>query len=182
MVMLEMLSHVTPALCHRSGRRRMGADPAPPARLGYVSRDVILVPSRPLSFPDALRPPREEGGGADALRLALQSDAARGLGVFEVVNRGEMPIGQRGVGQWPQMLRRLEFGGVGGQEEQVDVVGHAQLHAGMPSGAVEHQHDLFARTRADLARESRQFHFEERDGDRGREMEDRATRGRMDKV
>ncbi len=63
-----------------------------------------------MSFLDALRPPVEERGGADQVRASLEGDAALGLSVFELINTGEMAIGERGVGQRPQMFGRLELG------------------------------------------------------------------------
>lgn len=80
------------------------------------------------------------------------------------------------------MLGWLKLRRIGGQEEQRDVVRHAQFHTGMPSGAVEHQHNLFVRTRAHLTRERRQLDLKERDGDGGGQMEEDAPRGRMDKA
>ena len=45
------------------------------------------------------------------------------------------------------MLSRLQLRGVRRQEQEVHMVRHAQPHTGMPTGAVEHQHDLLGRTR-----------------------------------
>lgn len=93
-----------------------------------------------------------------------------------------MAVGERGVGQWPEMFGGLQFGGVGRQKQQMHVVGHAQFHAGMPPGAVEDEHDLFARPCADLTRKGGQLDLKERDGDGGRQVEDGAARGRMDEA
>lgn len=141
----------------------------------------MLVSFRTLSSPDALWPPREQRRGANAFRLTLEDSAARGLGVFEVVDAGEVAVRERGVGQRPEMFGGLDLGRVGGQEEQMHVVGHAQFHAAMPAGAVEDQYNLFARPGAHLACKGGQLDLKERDGDGGRQVEEDATRGRMDK-
>ncbi len=124
----------------------------------------------------------EERGGADALWLVLERDTVGKLGILEVLDAGEMLVDQRGVGEWPEMLSRLQLRGVGRQEEQVDVVGDAEPQTGMPARAIEHQHDLFARPRADLARKLRQLHFKQRDTDGGGQVKEGPTRGGMDKA
>jgi hypothetical protein len=35
------------------------------------------------------------------------------LGIFEGVNAGEVTIGQGGIGEWPEVFGRLEFGRIG---------------------------------------------------------------------
>ena len=117
----------------------------------------------------------EEGGGADQVRPGLERDTALGLGVLQVVNRGEMAVGKRGVGERPQVFGGLKLGRVGGQKEQVHMVGDAQVDAGVPAGPVEHQHNLLAGSGADLAGECGEFHLKERDADGGGQMEDGAT-------
>ena len=86
------------------------------------------------------------------------------------------------VGQRPEVLGGLQFGRVGRQEEQMDVLGHAQPHAGVPARAVEDEHDLLLRAGSDLARECGEFDFEEGNADGGGQMEERAARGGMDEA
>ena len=87
------------------------------------------------------------GGRADLLGVALQLGAAGELRVFEFLDRDEVPIDQDRVGERPQVLGRLQFGGIGWQKEQMHMVGHAQLDAGrFPAGPIEHQHDLLGGT------------------------------------
>ena len=124
----------------------------------------------------------EQGGGADEIGACLQGDTALGLDVFEFVDAGEMPVGQHRVGQRPQVLRGLQLGGVGRQEQQMDVLGHAQPQAFVPAGTVEHEDDLFGRTGADLTGEGGQLHLEERDTDGGGQTKDGAPRGGMDEA
>jgi hypothetical protein len=97
----------------------------------------------------------EAGGGADQVRMRLERDTAFGLGVFQVVNAGEMPVGERGVGQWPEMLDWLELRRVGRQKQQMDMVRDAQVDAGVPARPVEDQYNLFVWSRADLTRKCR---------------------------
>ena len=112
----------------------------------------------------------------------LERDAARELGVFQVLDGGEMLVDQRGVGKRPQVLGGLQFGRVRRQKEQVHVVRHPQLDAGVPAGAIEDQHDLLAGAGADLARELGELDFEERNAHRGGQVKDGATRGGMDET
>jgi hypothetical protein len=124
----------------------------------------------------------EAGGGADQLGVTLQLSAASELDVFELLDRREMAVDQTAVGQRPQVLSRLQFGRVGGQEEQVHVVGDAQLDAGVPAGTVEHEHNLLGGAGADGTGEGREFDREQCNGDRGRQVEDSAARGGMDEA
>ncbi len=94
-------------------------------------------------------------------------------------------IGQCGVGERPEVLGGLQLrcvGGVGGQKQQVDVFRHAQLGAGIPTGAVRHEHDLSRGTRADGCGEGGEFGYEEFEADGGGEVKDRAPRGGMDEA
>ena len=124
---------------------------------------------------NALGPPMEQRGGANALGLGLQGGAAGKLGVFEVLDRGEVLIDERGVAQRPEVLGGLQLGRIGWQKEQVHVVGHAQAQTGVPAGAIEDEHDLLAGARPRLTGKLGQLHFKERDADRGRQMEEGAA-------
>jgi hypothetical protein len=75
--------------------------------LGGHDAEVISVPSGPSSFVDLLGPPMEAGGRADAVGLVLEGSAAGELGVFQVLDHGEVLVDQRGVGERPHMLGRL---------------------------------------------------------------------------
>ena len=114
--------------------------------------------------------------------MGLQGDAALGLRVFELVDRGEMPMGERGVGEGPPVLSRLPLGGIRRQAQQMDLLGHAQLGAGMPAGAVEDQHDLLLRPGANLAGEGGQLGREAGDAEGGGQGEARAARRRLDEA
>jgi len=93
----------------------------------------------------------EVGGRANEVGTRLERNAAGGLGVLQVVDRGEMAIGKCGIRQWPQMLGGLEFRRIRRQEEQMDVFGDTQLQAGMPPRAVQDEDNLLRWAGADLA-------------------------------
>jgi hypothetical protein len=64
--------------------------------------------------------------------MGLERDTALRLGVCELFDGGEMAARQDGVRQLPQALDRLRVWGIGWQEEQVDVLRHAQARRAMP--------------------------------------------------
>ncbi len=124
----------------------------------------------------------EACGGAHEVASGVERDAALGLRLLELGDGGEMAIGQGSVAQAPEMFGGVEFGRVGRQEEQVDMLGHLDPGTGVPAGAVEHEHDLFARPRAHLARERGQLSGEELHAHASGQEPDGAPRGRMDQA
>ena len=48
------------------------------------------------------------------------------LGVFELLTAGEVAVDQRRIRQRPEVLGWLQFGRIGWEEQEVDVVGHAR--------------------------------------------------------
>src|SRR5262249_28622956 len=88
---------------------------------------LISTLSGSLSFSEALGPPVEAGGGANALWLTLEKRAVGQLRVLELLERGEMAVEEWGVGKWPQMLSGLQLRRVGREEEEVDVLWHTQM-------------------------------------------------------
>ena len=143
---------------------------------------MILIQSGSLSFPDALRPPLEARRRADEIRTRLEGDTALCLGLLEFVDGGEMAVVQHSVGQWPEVLGRLEFGRVRRQEQQMEVIRHAQLEAFVPASAIEDQHDLLGGASTHLAGERLQLDFKERDRDTRGQVKDGAARGGMDEA
>jgi hypothetical protein len=93
-----------------------------------------------------------------------------------------MAVGQDRVGQWPEVLGRLQLGRVGWQEQEVDVLGDPQAGAGVPPRPVEHEDDLLGRPGAHRAGERLQLGLEQADAHRGGEMEDGAARGGVDEA
>lgn len=143
---------------------------------------MILSAQGDVSLVETLGPPVKECGRADEGGLRLQGDTALGLDVLQLLNRAEMAIDERGISERPQMFRGLEFGGVRRQEEEVQMVWHAQALGAVPACPIQDKDDLPGGTRADGLRESREFGLKERDIDAGRQVKDRATRGRMNKA
>ena len=89
-----------------------------------------------------------------------------------------MPVGERLVDQGPEVLGRLEFGGIGRQELEVDAFGNNQIRGDVPTGAIEHEHDQIVRSGADLTGEGGQDLAEHRRVDRLGEEPDHLAGGR----
>ncbi len=86
----------------------------------------------------------EASGRADAVGLGLERGVVGQLGVFELLDAGEMPVDEHVVGQRPEMLGELELGRIGRirrQAQPVDVLGHARPEAGVPAGPIQHERD-----------------------------------------
>ena len=115
---------------------------------------------------------RSEDGG-------IELATALGDGGAEVVERGEMPIGDRLIHQRPEMLGRLEFGGIGWQEDQADPLGDGQAFGAMPAGVVEHEDAAAVAAGAGLAREGGEQFGKEGLGEAGAEIPERLATGRL---
>ena len=68
---------------------------------------VISTSPGSLSFSEAVGPPMEERGGANALGLALERGAVSQLRLFELLDAVEMAVVEGRVGERPQMFSRL---------------------------------------------------------------------------
>ena len=66
----------------------------------------------------------------------MQGDAALRLSIPQLLDAGEVPVDQHGVGERLQVLRRLELWGIGRQEEQMDMLRHPHTRSLMPADAV----------------------------------------------
>ncbi len=144
--------------------------------------EFISIPPRSTSFVDLLGPPVEQRSGADALALPLEGGTAGELRVFEVLDAREVLVDQGGVGQRPEVLGGLQLGGIGRQKQQVHMIRHAQMDAGVPAGAIQDEHNLLVGAGTDLAGERGQFHLKERNADGGSEMEDGPAGSGMDEA
>ena len=93
-----------------------------------------------------------------------------------------MAVGERRIGERPQMFRWLEFGRIRRQKEQVDVVRHAQALGAVPAGPIQHEHNLLVGTGSDCLGKGGEFRLEEGHAHRGGQMKDRAAGGGMDEA
>ena len=73
-------------------------------------------------------------------------------------------------------------GEYGGRKSRWTCSGTRRRRTGVPAGTIQDEDDLLLGAGADLAGEVGQFDFEERDAHRGRQMEEGAARGGMDKA
>ena len=115
---------------------------------------------------------RLEGSGIE-LATAFGEDGA------EVVQRGEVPIGNWLIHQRPEMLGRLEFGGIGWQEDEADPIGDGQAFGSMPAGVVEHEDAAAGAPCTGLAREGGEQFGKEGLGEAAAEIPDDLAAGRL---
>jgi len=92
------------------------------------------------------------------------------LDVFEFIEIVKMSVDQWFIGQWPQVLGRLQLGRIGRQEKQMESFRNGEGFTGMPSGAVEHQHNLLLLTRSYGVREMLQGQGKDFGIDSGKEQ------------
>lgn len=143
---------------------------------------LISVPPWSSSFVDLLRPPVKAGRRANDRGLGLQGGAAGKLGVLQRLDAEEMLVDQGVVGEWPEVFGRLQLGGIGRQEQQMNVLRDPQLDARVPTRAIQHEHDLLLGPRPDRTGKDSELRLEQRDGDRGGQVKEGPARGRMDKA
>jgi len=87
---------------------------------------------------------------ANEVGLLLEGETAVGLDCFQCRQALEAPIGERFVGQWPEMLSWLQLRGVGRQEEEMDALWDLDLLAGMPACTVQYQDDPLGESCTDI--------------------------------
>src|SRR5215204_2534182 len=120
-----------------------------------------------------LGPPMEVG-----VRLesgGIEPAAALGDDGGELVQRGDMPIGDRLIHQRPETFGGLELRPVGRQEDEADPVRDGQVFGAMPARVVEHEDDAAPTARAGLAREGGERFGEEGLGEAAAEIPDRPS-------
>ena len=71
--------------------------------------------------------------------MLAEPDAAVGKASLERVDAGEGLIGSGFTQQRPEVLRGVEFRGVGRQEHEPKVVRHGELRRAVPGSAVENK-------------------------------------------
>lgn len=114
------------------------------------------------------RPPVEERVLADEVGLLLEGEAALGLDLLQCGQIGEAHVGQGLVGQRPEVFRRLQFGGIGWQSDEVDALKERD-GACVPARTVEHERDTPLGTGGHVPSKGGEHLGEGRSGDRGQE-------------
>jgi hypothetical protein len=97
--------------------------------------------------------------------IAIENAAALGHDLLELSKRPEVLVRERLIQDGPEVFSRLKLGGVAGQVDQPEALGHNQVRCGVPAGVVENEHDDPLAPRSSLARKQRQQRGEERLGD-----------------
>lgn len=108
-------------------------------------------------------PPMVAGRRLEPTDLLAQVLEACKQGVLELVDGGEDASGERVVGERPEPFGGLQFGTVGGQEDEMHADGDREIRRRMPAGLVEHEHDRLAGSRTNRLGECA-----EREAGRGR--------------
>ena len=119
----------------------------------------------------------EVGVRLEGSRIELA--AARGGDGAEFVQRSDMPIDDWLVHHWPEMLRGLEFGRIGRQEDEADPVGDGQVLGSMPARVVEHEDDAALAAGAGLTGEEGEQFGEEGLGEATTKIPERLAAGRL---
>lgn len=111
----------------------------------------------------------EEGVLPNEVGLLLEGETALCLHLFQRGQIREAHISQRLVGERPEVLSRLELGGVGGQDEQMDALGDLDVLTGMPSRSIQDQRNPLGRSCTDIPSKGSQHLPKERRLDGGQE-------------
>ena len=106
---------------------------------------------------------------ANDLGLLLEGETALCLDRLQGGEVSESRVGERLVGQRPEMLGRLQFGRVGRQDEEVDALGDLDLFAGMPARPIEDEQDAFGEAYPHVPGEGGEDLPEEYRRDRGKQ-------------
>ena len=96
--------------------------------------------------------------------IAIENAAALGHDALEISKSREVPIGERLIQNRPEVFSRLKLGGVAGQVDQPEALGHNQVRLSVPTGVVEPKHDDPLASRPGLAGKQCQQRGEERLG------------------
>jgi hypothetical protein len=94
-----------------------------------------------------------------------EGEAPVGDGAVEVLDGGEVLVGERLVEHRPEALGGLELGAVGRQVDEPDALGNSQPRFRVPAGIVEDEDDDPLPASAGLAGEEGEQLLEERLGD-----------------
>src|SRR5829696_1081581 len=112
--------------------------------------------------------------------IAIENAAALGHDLLELSKRPEVLVRERLIQDGPEVFSRLKLGGVAGQVDQPEALGHDQVRRGVPAGVVEQKHDHALASRPSLAGKQRQQRGEERLGDAVRYVPEGLAGDRLD--
>ena len=87
--------------------------------------------------------------------VAIENTTTRGDDLLEIGKGREVPIGERLIEDRPEVLGRLQFGGVAWQIDKPETLGHDQVRRGVPTGVVEPEYDDPLPSRPGLAGKQR---------------------------
>jgi hypothetical protein len=77
---------------------------------------------------------------ADRSGLLREGDSSRAERLIEALDGFKASVCERLVDEGPKMFGRLQFGAVGGLEDETDAIGHDQVLRAMPAGIVDLKH------------------------------------------
>ena len=79
----------------------------------------------------------EAGMSLYHLWVRLKPAAPLGLDLFQLIQRGEDPIGQRLVGERPEPRSLLHLWGIGWQEDQMQPLWQFEVSTAVPPSAIQ---------------------------------------------
>jgi hypothetical protein len=112
--------------------------------------------------------------------MAIEDPATVCDGSFEIGEGREVLVGEGLVENRPEVLGRLQFGGVARQVDEPETLGHDQVRRGVPAGVIEQKRDHAIPSHPGLAGKQRQQRGKERLGDPVRHVPEGLARDRLD--
>src|SRR5215203_3778756 len=116
----------------------------------------------------------------EAELIAFEDPATVFDRAFQIGQGREVAVGEWLIQNGPKVLGGLKLGGVWGQVDEPEALGHNQVRRGVPAGAVEPEHDDAIPSRPGLARKQRQQCSKERLGDLVRHVPEHLAGDRLD--
>jgi hypothetical protein len=112
--------------------------------------------------------------------MAIEDPATVCDRAFQIGKGREVPIGEGLIQDGPEVLGGRKLGGVAGQVDQPEALGHDQVRCGVPAGVVEPASDDALAPRPGLARKQGQERGEERLRDAVRYVPESLAGDRLD--
>ena len=124
----------------------------------------------------------EVGVPTDEAWLLLEGQAPLGLHCLQGVEALEAPVGERLIGEGPEVLGGLQLRRIRRQEHQVDALGNLHRLAGVPARPIEHQDDPLLWSRSPIASKGGEHLAEEDSRDGGQQPPLGLARTRADET